>query len=78
MLFGGIEHPEILLSFHFLNALEEFQGSLSILMTSLLQSSTPEAEIPNTAGGWLAAQETQIWKYRLLGCALAVYLFFSI
>lgn len=74
MRFWGIEtlYPEILLSFHFPNALAESQGSLSTLGISLLQSSTPEVQIPNTAGDWLAAQETEVWKYRLLSSALAV------
>lgn len=79
MRFWGIEplYPEILLSFHFSNALAESQESLSILGISLLQSSAPEVQIPNTAGDWLAAQETEVWKYRLLSSALAVYLFVS-
>lgn len=75
MRFWGTKplHPDILSRFHFSDVLAESQGSLSILRTSLLQSSTPEAEIPNTERGWLAAQKTKIWKYMLLSSALAVH-----
>lgn len=65
-------HPEILLGFHFPNALSEWQGSMSTLRTSLTKSSTTEGEIPNTAGGWLAVQETEIWKQASQQCVGSV------
>lgn len=66
------------LSFHFPNALAESQESLNILGTSLLQSSTPKAEIPNTAGDWLDRDLEIQAPQQCIGSALAVYLFVSI